>query len=500
MEERSQFFIHRERPIILQDRYELCKQLNAKAGKRTFLAQDLVTQIPVILKVLLMDQEFQWGDLKLFEREAKVLQNLSHPAIPQYLDYFEFKHQDIHGFAIVQTYIDAPNLEQVVQSGRRFSEAELVELARRLLKILSYLHGKIPLVIHRDIKPSNILLSAVTSDGHHRADESSLLGTVHLVDFGSVQASLKGEPGTITIVGSYGYIPLEQFGGQAVPASDLYSLGITMLYLASGTHPSEMALAKDNSIKIELPQVSFSYRQWLKKMVHPYLGHRYGSADEAHLALLDPAQTAASTAPTFYGDNPPKSGFILLEQGERLVVKLPVKEKPEATPSEWFWIVFLLIMVGPMILTFILSLLLIPILAALIFIPLIHYAFQAWINKRKNRIKYLSIDQEKISTYHSKTAFVKQKPSRQNRRVEILSLIYRPSYTLDECFDLNENRIQIINGSTRADFCIYAGENQYQIVGLKANEFWELGQLISDFLDIKLQVIYPTPKIPNHGV
>ena len=84
-------------------------------------------------------------------------------------------------------------------------------------------------MIHRDIKPSNILLS--DRSGHNA-------GQVYLVDFGSVQTIVHS--GTKTMVGTYGYMPFEQFGDRCVPASDLYSLGATLIYLATGYPPDQL--------------------------------------------------------------------------------------------------------------------------------------------------------------------------------------------------------------------------------------------------------------------
>ena len=77
---------------------------------------------------------------------------------------------------------------------------------------MQYLHSQTPPIIHRDLKPSNILLT-------DRSAHSQ--GQVYLVDFGSVQAPFLQPTGTLTIVGAYGYMPPEQFGGRAEPASDL---------------------------------------------------------------------------------------------------------------------------------------------------------------------------------------------------------------------------------------------------------------------------------------
>ena len=199
---------------ILNKRYQIQKELGRQTGRRTFLTEDLQTQEKVVVKLLLLGEDFDWQDLKLFEREAETLKTLNHLNIPRYLDYFELDNDGEKGFGLVQTYVEGKTLEQHLKSGRTFSENEVKELAISLLEILSYLHQHEPPVIHRDIKPSNILLT-------NRSGNSP--GQVYLVDFGSVQTVAATNGGTITVVGTYGYMPPEQFGGRCVEASDLYS-------------------------------------------------------------------------------------------------------------------------------------------------------------------------------------------------------------------------------------------------------------------------------------
>jgi serine/threonine protein kinase len=93
--------------IILVDRYQIREQLSQKAARRTFLALDLQSQDLVIIKILRFDVDFQWDDLKLFEREAATLKNIDRPEIPKYLDYFDVDEPSTRGFALVQTYINA---------------------------------------------------------------------------------------------------------------------------------------------------------------------------------------------------------------------------------------------------------------------------------------------------------------------------------------------------------------------------------------------------------
>src|SRR4028118_1649948 len=143
---------------ILAERYEVQRQLGKQTGRQTLLARDLQTQELVAIKQLFLGGDFEWQDLKLFEREAETLKKLSYPAIPRYLDYLEIDEPESKGFALVQTYVEGKTLEEHLRSGRSFSESEVKELAKLLLAILNYLQKQNPPVIHRDIKPSNILL------------------------------------------------------------------------------------------------------------------------------------------------------------------------------------------------------------------------------------------------------------------------------------------------------------------------------------------------------
>ncbi|MEH2294516.1 serine/threonine protein kinase [Nostoc sp.] len=292
-------------------RYEVQQLLGKKSGRRTLLARDLQTQELVVIKLLSFGGDFEWDSLKLFEREAEILKSLSHPLIPHYLNYFEVNLPNIKGFALVQTYIPAQSLEQYLQTGRTFTEAEVKQIAKALLEILVYLHGLYPPVIHRDIKPSNILLG-------DRSGNS--IGQIYLVDFGSVQTVLATESGTRTVVGTYGYMPQEQFGGRTVAASDLYSLGATLIYLVTGTYPGDLP-QKDFRIQFEqAANLSPSFTNWLKWMIEPSLERRLSSATEAIAALEKPQPT---NLPTLAVGKPDGSKIQLTKNGDSLEILVP---------------------------------------------------------------------------------------------------------------------------------------------------------------------------------
>lgn len=301
------------------DRYKILQQLGKRNGRQTLLAQDLQTQQQVVIKLLALGKDFDWQDLKLFEREAQTLKTLSHPAIPRYLDYLDINTPTYKGFALVQSYVEGRSLEEHLRAGRTFDETEVKQIAASLLEILIDLHSQSPPIIHRDIKPSNVLLT--DRSGNHA-------GQVYLVDFGSVQTLAAKEGGTITVVGTYGYMPPEQFGGRAVPASDLYSLGATLIFLATGRHPTELS---EDGLQIQFRQaahLSPSFADWLEWMTEPSLNRRLPSAVRALEALKTtqsrpkPKSTKLAHASKI-AQTPPHSNLVLHKTPDVFEILVP---------------------------------------------------------------------------------------------------------------------------------------------------------------------------------
>ena len=260
--------LHQPNSIIAQ-RYRIMKTLGEGGSGITYLALDLQNHQTVALKALSLHRINHWKAMELFEREAKILSQLNHPAIPRYLNYFEINQPHLKGFALVQNYIEAASLEEHLKYGRTFSIEEVKQLAESLLEIIIYLHSQKPQIIHRDIKPNNILLT-------NRSGNS--IGNIYLVDFGSVKSLAASTNGTITVVGTYGYMSPEHFGGKVVSTSDLYSLGATLIYLVTGMHPANLP-QKDGRIQFEeLINCPLDFTNWLKRMVEPFGEWRFPSA------------------------------------------------------------------------------------------------------------------------------------------------------------------------------------------------------------------------------
>ncbi|MFS0513398.1 serine/threonine protein kinase [Nostoc sp. UIC 10607] len=255
---------------ILQDRYQIQRQLGNNGIRQTWLALDLQASndenSTVVVKLLAFGGTVQWDDLKLFEREAQILKQLNHPRIPRYIDYFCIDDRTLW-FALIQEYIPGESLKDKLAVGKRFSEKRARKIAVEVLNILTYLHELNPGVLHRDIKPSNLIWG---EDNR-----------IYLVDFGAVQDKAAKEGVTFTVVGTYGYAPMEQFGGRAVAASDLYALGATLIHLLTGTCPSDLPQQDLRLQFTDRVNLSPSFVSWLQKLIEPAPEQRFTSAREA---------------------------------------------------------------------------------------------------------------------------------------------------------------------------------------------------------------------------
>lgn len=257
---------------IIQNRYQLKQKLGDNTARQTWLAIDLESpdNTQVVVKFLAFGGQIQWENLKLFEREAQVLKQLNHSHIPKYRDYFCIDDRSLW-FALVEDYIPGASLKELLAQKQKFTEKQVRKIAEDILNILAYLHQLKPPVLHRDIKPSNLILGE---------DEQ-----IYLVDFGAVQDTAAKEGGTFTVVGTYGYTPIEQFGGRAVPASDLYALGATLIHLLTGIAPADLP-QKDFRINFKgKVSISSGFVRWLEKLTEPALEKRLATVEQANITL-----------------------------------------------------------------------------------------------------------------------------------------------------------------------------------------------------------------------
>ncbi|NEP56947.1 MAG: serine/threonine protein kinase [Symploca sp. SIO2G7] len=268
---------------IIAKKYQISGILGNGGTGTTYAAQDQNSSQRVAVKELSLLGMRDWKVLELFEREAQVLSSLNHPAIPNYLNYFQVDTAENRWFYIIQELAVGKSLASLMEQGWQPNEATVKKLAIQVLKILHYLHHLSPPIIHRDIKPQNLICNQK--------------GKVFLVDFGAVQNVYRNTltQGS-TVVGSYGYMAPEQFRGQAYPTSDLYSLGATLLFLLTHRSPADLPQRR---LKIDFRsqvKISPQFADWLEKMLEPVAEDRFTSAEEALAALRGKAVTVKKKA------------------------------------------------------------------------------------------------------------------------------------------------------------------------------------------------------------
>lgn len=205
---------------VLLKRYKVIEEIGSGAFGKTYIAID--TAFPgeprlVVKHLSPYKSEPKHLELakRLFETEAKVLSTLGeNDQIPRLFSYFEEEGK----FFLVQELIEGHNLNQELEVGKKWSEAETVKFLQELLSVLSVVHQQN--TIHRDLKPANIM---------RRQKDGKLV----LIDFGAVKEVVTNDPSTIAI-GTPAYMPPEQEKGRPGKYSDVYAVGMLGIQALTG--------------------------------------------------------------------------------------------------------------------------------------------------------------------------------------------------------------------------------------------------------------------------
>ena len=226
--EGSQFCQKCGSKLRLAERYYAKSILGQGGFGRTFLAVDdfKPSKPPCVIKQFLPQAQGTATLEKaaqLFDQEAQRLELLGkHSQIPELLAYFTADNRQY----LIQEFIEGDTLQQQLDNQGAFTENQIISLLEDLLPVLDFVHQN--QVIHRDIKPENII---------RRASDNKLV----LVDFGaSKQVQRTSLSVTGTVIGSAAYCAPEQAMGKPQYGSDLYSLGVTCLYLLTQVSPSNL--------------------------------------------------------------------------------------------------------------------------------------------------------------------------------------------------------------------------------------------------------------------
>ncbi|MEH2444124.1 protein kinase domain-containing protein [Nostoc sp.] len=318
---------------LLNNRYQVIQVIGAGGFGETFLAEDvhMPSRRRCVIKQLkpITNNDPQNYQLiqQRFEREAATLEYLGESSnqIPKLYAYFSENGQ----FYLVQEWIHGQTLTKIVEAKGFESEAAVRQILLSLLSVLDYVHSKG--IIHRDIKPENIILRSI--------DNKPVL-----IDFGAVKETIRsvvnppGYPTRSLVIGTPGYMPSEQAVGRPVYGTDIYSLGLTAVYLLTGKHPQELQTdLKTGEILWQqyAPNVSFQLAAILNQAIKPHAGDRYSTASKMLHALQ-----SASNIPPELGANTPTVNFYPTVASTRQTQPLYSPQKNSvipgsSTPGNW---------------------------------------------------------------------------------------------------------------------------------------------------------------------
>ena len=261
---------------LLHDRYSIVHIEHTGSFSKVFFALDTYQNPPrsclikVFEPIVQKDRIAKWIEEE-FNKELKHLKQLSlrNQHLPEIYTY----SSELQVYYIVRELVEGETLGKKVQTKGKFSPQDVRAILVRLLSILKYLHHEG--VIHQNIKPKNIILR----------DEDQM---PMLINFGSIEqivATYKfyGDKQISSVSNVQGYAPPEQALGQSVPASDLYSLGLTAAYLLTAKHPLDLPVDSNSEVK-KLPHQVFQQDSDLANIItraiSSNLEKRYSCAEE----------------------------------------------------------------------------------------------------------------------------------------------------------------------------------------------------------------------------
>lgn len=207
--------------------YKVKRQIGYGGMATVFLAEDIHLGREVALKIFWPRPGETQDFLRRFTREARVLAQLDHPNILPVYDYGE---QGEMAFLVVP-YMAGGTLKEVLQKRKALPPSEAIQMISQVLPALQYAHERN--LIHRDIKPANLLFKG---DGSLVLADFGLVKVLESEDRAGIPLQTLSASGQ-SIAGTPEYMSPEQINGKAVPASDIYSLGIVLYETLTGIRP-----------------------------------------------------------------------------------------------------------------------------------------------------------------------------------------------------------------------------------------------------------------------
>ena len=321
----------------INDRYQIIKTIGEGGMANVYLAYDTILDRNVAVKVLRGDLATDEKFVRRFQREALSASSLSHPNIVEVYDVGE----DNGSYYIVMEYIEGKHLKQLLKKRGNLTLTEVVDIMLQVTDGLSAAHDSY--IIHRDIKPQNIMILEN--------------GLIKITDFGIAMAINSTQlTQTNSVMGSVHYLPPEQASGKgATIQSDVYSMGILMYELLTGSLPFrgdnavEIALKQIKepfpSIKEQLPSIPQSIENIIMKATAKNPKNRYADAREMHDDLKTALLDERANEPKYVFEYPEiedssarkKAAATKVEETKKPskeVEEIKIEKKPEEKPKK----------------------------------------------------------------------------------------------------------------------------------------------------------------------
>jgi serine/threonine-protein kinase len=204
-------------------RYEIIKELGRGAMGVVYLGKDPKIQRSVAIKTMRLDEidpENLQEVKERFFREAESAGRLSHPNIVTIFDAGE--EQEL-GY-IAMEVLDGADLKEYSKKDKLLPVKQVIEIVAKVADALDYAQSQG--IVHRDVKPANIMM---LKDG-----------TIKVADFGIARITTSSKTQTGVVLGTPSYMSPEQLSGAKVDGrSDLFSLGVVLFELLTGSKPFE---------------------------------------------------------------------------------------------------------------------------------------------------------------------------------------------------------------------------------------------------------------------
>ena len=315
---------------LLGDRYRIIDTLGEGGMANVYLAEDIILQRKVAVKILRLDLQKEPQTLARFQREALATSELSHPNIVMVLDV-----GTDHGLPyMVMEYVDGPDLKEYIRANSPLNLGNIIKIMDQILSAMSLAHKHN--VIHRDLKPQNILM-----DKH---------GNIKIADFGiAVALNQNSVTQTNSAIGSVHYMSPEQTrGGLVTKQSDIYSLGIILYELITGNVPfngdSAVSIALKHaqepipSIRKQDPNIPQPLENVVLKATAKDPRDRYNSAKEMKDDLdtsLEPGRANESVFKPTHGNNDDETIILPNFNPNRVVEKTDSENRTQEKTADY---------------------------------------------------------------------------------------------------------------------------------------------------------------------